>query len=114
MRRRWWGTGCPAAILLLRNGRFPWLAFICSGSSIAGVIATAGFSLFPFLLPSSLDPNSSLTLWDASSSLSTLIFMTIATVVLLPVIIVYTAWVYYVLRGPVTEQQITRDLHSAY
>ena len=102
------------AILLLRGGRHPRLAFVCSGLSIAGVIATAGLSLFPFLLPSSLDPNSSLTLWDASSSLSTLIFMTIVTAVLLPLVMIYTAWVYYVLRGPVTEEQIISDSHTAY
>ncbi len=35
-------------------------------------IVSAGFALFPFLLPSSLDPHSSLTVWDASSSRSTL------------------------------------------
>lgn len=78
------------------------------------MIATAGFSLFPFMLPSSLDPNSSLTLWDASSSLTTLVIMTIATVVFLPLVVAYTGWVYYVLRGPVTAEQITQDLHTAY
>jgi cytochrome d ubiquinol oxidase subunit II len=103
-----------AAIVLLRVARHPLLAFVCSGLSIAGVIATAGLSLFPFMLPSSLDPNSSLTLWDASSSLTTLIIMTIATVVFLPVVVAYTGWVYYVLRGPVTAEQITQDSHTAY
>ena len=78
------------------------------------MIATAGLSLFPFMLPSSLDPNSSLTLWDASSSLTTLIIMTIATAVFLPMVLGYTAWIYHVLRGPVTAEQITRDSHTAY
>jgi hypothetical protein len=36
---------------------------------------SAGFALFPFLLPSSLDPRSSLTVWDASSSRGTLLLM---------------------------------------
>jgi cytochrome d ubiquinol oxidase subunit II len=103
-----------AAIALTRSGRHAVLAFVCSGLSIAGVIATAGVSMFPFMMPSSLDPNSSLTLWDASSSLTTLIVMTVVTVVLLPVVLAYTAWIYYVLRGPVTAEQITRDSHSAY
>jgi cytochrome d ubiquinol oxidase subunit II len=102
------------AIVLLRGARHPVLAFVCSGLAIAGVIATAGLSLFPFMLPSSLDANASLTLWNASSSLTTLIIMTIATVVFLPVVLAYTAWIYYVLRGPVTGEQITRDTHSAY
>ncbi len=107
-------AAAAAALLLLRSGRRPALAFVCSGLAIAGVIATAGFSLFPFMLPSSLDPNSGLTLWDASSSLTTLIVMTIATAVLLPVVLAYTAWVYRVLRGPVTAEQIARDSHAAY
>ena len=103
-----------AAIALTRSGQRAVLAFVCSGLSIAGVIATAGVSMFPFMMPSSLDPNSSLTLWDASSSLTTLIVMTVVTVVLLPVVLAYTAWIYYVLRGPVTAEQITRDSHTAY
>jgi cytochrome d ubiquinol oxidase subunit II len=102
------------AILLLRGGRHPVIAFVCSGLSIAGVIATAGLSLFPFMLPSSIDPASSLTVWDATSSLTTLIIMTVATAVFLPIILAYTAWVYYVLRGPVTAEQITRDSRTAY
>ena len=88
--------------ILACRGRRAWFAFVASGLAIAGVIATAGVSLFPFLLPSSLDPNSSLTVWDASSSQTTLAIMTIATVVLLPIVLGYTAWVYRVLRGPVT------------
>ena len=64
-------VGTLLAALLLALGRLRLLAFCCSGIAIAGVIATAGISLFPFLLPSSLDPNSSLTVWDASSSETT-------------------------------------------
>jgi cytochrome d ubiquinol oxidase subunit II len=107
-------VAAAAAIALTRSGRRAVLAFVCSGFSIAGVIATAGVSMFPFMMPSSLDPNSSLTLWDASSGLTTLIVMTVVTVVLLPVVLAYTAWIYYVLRGPVTAEQITRDSHTAY
>ncbi|HEV8014638.1 MAG TPA: cytochrome d ubiquinol oxidase subunit II [Stellaceae bacterium] len=90
------------------------LAFIASALSVAGIIATAGLSLFPFLLPSSLDPGSSLTVWDASSSLTTLEVMTGGTAIVLPLVLVYTGWVYRVLRGPVTAAQIERDSHTAY
>jgi cytochrome d ubiquinol oxidase subunit II len=103
-----------AAVFCLYRGKRPLVAFVYSGVAIAGVIATAGLSLFPFMLPSSLDPASSLTLWDASSSLTTLIVMTIATAVFLPIVIAYTSWVYHVLRGPVTTEQITADSHNAY
>ncbi len=47
---------CWARSLLLRT-RHPGLTFVASGLGVAGIIATAGVSLFPFLLPSSLDPN---------------------------------------------------------
>jgi cytochrome d ubiquinol oxidase subunit II len=63
-----------------------------------GMIATSGFSLFTFMLLSSLDPNSGLTFRDASSSLTALIIMAIAPAVALPVVLAYTAWVYHVLN----------------
>lgn len=78
------------------------LAFVFSSISILGVIATVGFSMFPFLLPSSSEPNHSLVIWDASSSQMTLFIMLIATMVCLPIVLLYTAWVYRVLRGKVS------------
>ncbi len=107
-------VGALLAALLLAQGRARVLAFCCSGLAIAGVIATAGVSLFPFLLPSSLDPNSSLTVWDASSSETTLLVMTVATVLLLPVVLAYTAFIYRVLRGPVTAATIEAGGHESY
>jgi cytochrome d ubiquinol oxidase subunit II len=90
------------------------LAFCCSAIAIAGVVATAGVSLFPFLLPSSLDPNASLTVWDASSSETTLLVMTIVVALLLPIVLLYTAFIYRVLRGPVTEATLAADGHDSY
>ncbi len=106
--------GGALAVLLTHAARRPVLALLASGLAIAGVITTAGFSLFPFLLPSSLDPAASLTVWDASSSRRTLGTMTAATALLLPVVLAYTAWVYRVLRGPVTTADITRDTTAVY
>jgi cytochrome d ubiquinol oxidase subunit II len=89
------------------------LALISSSVAVAGVIATAGFSLFPFLLPSSSHPDHSLTVWDASSSPMTLSLMLVVTLFFLPIVLVYTSWVFHVLRGPVTEAGIERgdDYH---
>ncbi len=89
------------------------LALILSSMAVAGVIATAGFSLFPFLLPSSTHPDHSLTVWDASSSPMTLSLMLVATLLLLPIVLAYTSWVFYILRGPVSEAGIERgdDYH---
>ncbi len=88
-------------------------AFLASGVSVFGVVATAGVSTFPFILPSAFDPASSLTVWDASSSRTTLLIMLIAVVLLLPVVIAYTAFIYRVLRGKVTDRQVESD-HFSY
>ena len=85
------------------------LAFLASAASVAGVVATAGISMFPFLLPSSSDLQSSLTVWDASSSRLTLFIMLLATVVFLPIVLFYTGWVIRVLRGRVPLQHVERS-----
>lgn len=90
------------------------IAFILSGVGIAGIVATAGVSMFPFLMPSSLDPSASLTVWDASSSHRTLLVMLVATLILLPVVLAYTAFVYRTLRGRITPADIQRDSASLY
>jgi cytochrome d ubiquinol oxidase subunit II len=90
------------------------LAFFFSSLALSGIILTAGFSMFPFVMPSSTDPNSSLTLWDAASSQKTLGIMFIVTIIFLPLILIYTSWVYRVLRGKVTVQSIHDNTHTAY
>jgi cytochrome bd ubiquinol oxidase subunit II len=87
--------------------------FIASSLMVGSTIASAGFALFPFLLPSSLDPRSSLTVWDASSSRGTLQLMLLVSAVLLPIVILYTSWVYRVMRGRVTLEQV-RKAHGGY
>lgn len=94
-----------AVLAVVLRGR-PGLGFIASALVPFGTIAAAGAALFPFLLPSSSDPSASLTVWDASSSRLTLWIMLGAVVVLLPIVLAYTAWVYRVLRGPVHESDI--------
>ena len=106
--------GIFAAILALLFARCAKTAFVCSGLSIAGIIATAGISMFPFILPSSTNPEQSLMVWDSSSSQLTLLIMLIGTVIFLPIVLMYTAWVYRVLRGKITEQTILDNQDTAY
>jgi cytochrome bd ubiquinol oxidase subunit II len=94
--------------------RITLLAFIASSLSVAGVVATAGLSLFPFLFPSSSDPGHSLTVWDSSSSQMTLFIMLIAVVFFLPIILAYTSWVFAILRGTVGEGAIEKETDSFY
>lgn len=89
-------------------------AILATSVSILGIISTVGLATFPFLLPSSLDPRSSLTAWDASSSHLTLFIMLVCTLIFMPIIIAYTAWVYRVLWGKVDEKAIRNDSGHAY
>ena len=86
------------------------LNFAGSALAIVGTIATVGLSMFPFILPSSIDPRSSLTVWNASSSHLTLFIMLIVTVVFLPIVLLYTAWVMKVLAGRITLADVRTSL----
>lgn len=100
-------------LLCLGRGESKW-GFVFSSLAIVGVIATFGLSLFPFLLPSSSHPSMSLLIWDASSSLLTLRIMLVCTIIFMPIILLYTAWVYRVMRGRVTVGSIESDSQNKY
>ncbi len=105
--------GMLGAALLTKLGK-EGLAFISSGSGVAGIVATAGISLFPFILPSSINPNVSLTVWDSSSSHLTLFVMTVCTIIFVPIILAYTSFIYHVLRGKVSESYVENNSKSLY
>ncbi|MFQ2446990.1 cytochrome d ubiquinol oxidase subunit II [Aeromonas caviae] len=92
----------------------PGLALVASGGACAAMMLTVAIALFPFVLPSSLDPASSLTLWDSTSSERTLLIMLGIVGVLMPVNIGYTLWVYRVVRGRVSAEQVRQHGHSLY
>ena len=105
--------GMLLAVAGLRRGaEVPTLLF--SKLGIIGVISSVGLTMFPFILPSSTDPKSSLTVWNASSSHMTLFVMLVAAVIFVPIILAYTAWVYKVLWGKVTEADVAEHSHSVY
>lgn len=107
-------AGSLLSALGLRSGKAG-LGFSGSALAIAGILLTVGFTTFPFLLPSSTHPGASLTLWDATSSHMTLFVMLVATIVFLPLVLAYTAWVYRVLRGKVGSDALTQGRHpNAY
>jgi len=83
----------------LKNGR-PLLGFIASSAVISGLVATLGFGIFPNLVPA-VDPSRSLSIYNASSSQLTLKVMLIIALIGLPLVLFYTAYVYYVFRGKV-------------
>ncbi|ASW08464.1 cytochrome d ubiquinol oxidase subunit II [Rhizobium sp. 11515TR] len=103
-----------AAALLGILGRREVTVLLFSKLAIFGIISTVGLSMFPFILPSSLDPRSSLTVWDASSSHLTLFIMLVVAVIFLPIVLAYTAWVYRVLWGKVDEATVNDKGGHAY
>lgn len=102
--------GATIAFLTARIGSGK-IAFIGSSLSIIGVIGTVGVSMFPFILPSSTHLTSSLLVWDASSSYVTLFVMLGATMIFFPIILLYTAWVYRIMRGKVTRNAVENHDH---
>ncbi len=108
------GIAGPLLVSVLSRGHRAGWAFVASGISLAGIILTAGFSMFPFLMPSTTMLNASLTLWDATSSHFTLTVMFWVAVVLVPIMLSYTAWTYYVMRGRIRESHIAENSHSLY
>lgn len=97
--------GALTAVLMVRAGR-TLLAFTGSSLACMGIIGTAGVSLFPFIMPSSSDPRSSLTAWDAVSSHYTLGVMFWVALIFTPMVLAYTGWAYRVMRGKVTGDYI--------
>ena len=106
-------AGALGTFVGLRLGR-EIATFLASKIAVLGIISTVGLAMFPFILPSSTDPVSSLTVWDSASSHATLFNMLVVTAIFLPIIVAYTAWVYSVLWGKVDEASVSRHDETHY
>jgi cytochrome d ubiquinol oxidase subunit II len=79
-------------------------AFYSSCLTILTVTFTGVVGLFPNLIPSSLDPAYSLTIYNSSSSIYTLKIMTVVALVFVPVVIAYQIWSYRIFRNRLSPQ----------
>ncbi len=104
-------AGMAGAFVAGRAGRSH-LGWWLGALAWIGVIGTAGAALFPFLLPSSGDPSMSLTVWNSSSSQLTLTWMLVMALIFVPLVLWYTSWAFYVMRGKVHAEQIAHDEHA--
>ncbi|WP_226505363.1 cytochrome d ubiquinol oxidase subunit II [Pseudomonas sp. MWU16-30317] len=100
--------------LLAASGRSSRLAFLGSSLAIVGAICTAGFALFPFIMPSTFNPAASLTIWDAVSSRLTLTIMLVVAAVFVPIILCYTTWCYVKMWGRTTTAHIEENPYGLY
>jgi cytochrome d ubiquinol oxidase subunit II len=106
-------AGMIGAALAARAGRSH-LGWWAGALAWVGVMGTAGAALFPFMLPSSTDPSMSLTLWNSSSSPDTLLWMAGFAAVFIPLIVWYTSWAFWVMRGKVSAAKIESGDDHAY
>jgi cytochrome d ubiquinol oxidase subunit II len=104
-------AGIGVGTLAGRAGRSH-LAWWLGALAWIGVLGTVGAAMFPFMMPSSSNPAQSLTVWNASSSEHTLIWMTLWTAVFVPAILAYTSWAFWVMRGKVRTEQVEGDDHA--
>jgi cytochrome d ubiquinol oxidase subunit II len=84
-------------------------AFTASCLTVVLVVATGVVGLFPNLIPSSIDPAYSLTIFNSSSSPYTLKIMTAVALIFVPIVIAYKIWVYRIFRSPVTVEEVLAD-----
>ncbi len=85
-------------------------AFACTAVVVAAVVVLLFGALYPALLPSTLDPQWSLTIYNASSTPYTLKIMTWAAVIFAPLTMLYQGWTYWVFRQRISAEQIPASI----
>lgn len=88
-----------------RAGREGW-AFTLNAIAIGAAVALIFAVMYPNVMPSSLNPRWSLTIAGAASTQATLTVMSIVALIMVPVVLVYQGWTYWVFRQRLTAAQI--------
>ncbi|NHI08551.1 cytochrome d ubiquinol oxidase, subunit II [Streptomyces sp. KO7888] len=99
-----------AALLANQAGREGW-SFALSGVTIVAAVAMLFLTLFPNVMPSTLNADWSLTVTNASSSAYTLKIMTWLAVIATPVVLLYQGWTYWVFRKRLGTQHLADAAH---
>jgi cytochrome d ubiquinol oxidase subunit II len=98
-----------AALLLVKVflvRRDYWKAWFSSSVTILGITFYGVIGLYPYMLPSSLDPAFGIKVHDAASSQLTLTIMLVLALIFVPIVIAYQIWVNRIFRHPVTEDDL--------
>jgi len=104
----------PVLTALSARAKRDGTAFLMSSLTVTCIILTAGITLFPFIIPSSLEPSHSLTVWDSTSSEKTLGIVIAISLVMVPIILGYTLWCYRKMFGRLDTQYIENNKTSLY
>ncbi|MEV7219956.1 cytochrome d ubiquinol oxidase subunit II [Streptomyces sp. NPDC093681] len=99
-----------AALMANQAGREGW-SFALSGVTIVAAVAMLFLTLFPNVMPSTLNADWSLTVTNASSSAYTLKIMTWLAVIATPVVLLYQGWTYWVFRKRIGTQHLADAAH---
>jgi len=95
---------CNAWVAMRRERYFP--AFIFSVFVIAATTLAMFSGLFPRLMVSSLNPDWSLTIMNAASTPHTLFIMTIAAIIMVPIVLAYQSWTYKIFKDRITPDDL--------
>ncbi|MEJ1198354.1 MULTISPECIES: cytochrome d ubiquinol oxidase subunit II [unclassified Streptomyces] len=98
------------ALVANQAGREGW-SFALSGVTIVAAVAMLFLTLFPNVMPSTLNADWSLTVTNASSSPYTLKIMTWLAAVATPVVLLYQGWTYWVFRKRIGTQHLAEPAH---
>lgn len=97
---------CIACVLLVKRfimkAQFI-RAFVGISVAILGLAATGFIGMFPYMILSKVDPAYHLSLFDAAGSELNLKIMLIVTVIIVPIVIVYQAWMQRIFKDKITE-----------
>ena len=113
-----WAALAVAALALIAAVAMGWIgregwAFSLNMVAVTGVVALLFGSLYPYLMPTTLEGGYGLTIFNSSSSQYTLTIMTIAAAVMTPIVIAYQAWSFWVFRKRITTADIPANLGLA-
>ncbi len=97
-----------AVIVFMNINRYGY-AFAATGATIVFGSLVVFQGMFPLVMPSSLDPDFHLTIYNASSSDLTLTIMSVLAIIFVPIILAYQGWSYWVFRERVTRDAIPRS-----
>lgn len=99
------GMALLSVIWFIRNKHDGW-AFLMTALTIVTTVITIFLTLYPRVMISSLKPEWSLTIYNASSSPYTLTIMTIIAIIFVPIVLVYQGWTYYVFGKRVSKKSL--------
>jgi len=94
------------ALKLMIDKEKEWTCWFLSALTIVGIVFFGVIGLYPNLFPSSINPDYSLTVYNASSSPLTLKIMLTVVVIFIPIVLAYQIWAYNMFKGKIGKEEL--------